>query len=260
MEGRRQRRKESLRALGEDANQRRGNSFAMLINKRLIKTALWALINLLIKLEPSLEQIESSPPRLLPPVRAGLDSQTLRDGGRSLTAQAATKVYRIASSQIQPCRTSRLCPGTWWTGQVSTRRLLVQTHRAGEKGLRARTTGSVNRDFASPEGAPKNVQKFELRAASRERKQFSPRGGALWPGPCIPISRGRAIALPWTLLGPCPHPAQQPGKNWPVFRQQGQDSQSPRLLGLHKNGVGCAKGRGSGRANPLGHGHTTSSH
>lgn len=40
MEGPRQRRKESLRALGEDANQGRGNSFAMLINKRLIKTAL----------------------------------------------------------------------------------------------------------------------------------------------------------------------------------------------------------------------------
>lgn len=71
----------SLRALGEDANQGRENSFAMLINKRLIKTALWALINRLIKLEPSLEQIESSPPRLLPLLRAGLRSQTLCGGG-----------------------------------------------------------------------------------------------------------------------------------------------------------------------------------
>lgn len=40
MEGPRQGRSESLRALGEDASQGRGNSFAMLINKRLIKTAL----------------------------------------------------------------------------------------------------------------------------------------------------------------------------------------------------------------------------
>lgn len=40
MEEPRQSREESLTALGEDANQGRGNSFAMLINKRLIKTAL----------------------------------------------------------------------------------------------------------------------------------------------------------------------------------------------------------------------------
>lgn len=82
MEAPRQRRDESLKALGEDANQGRGNSFAMLINKRLIKTALWALINRLIKLEPSLEQIESSPPLLLPPVRAGLSS-LIRCEGRA---------------------------------------------------------------------------------------------------------------------------------------------------------------------------------
>lgn len=98
--------------------------------------------------------------------------------------------------------------------------------------------------LAAGEKAPPKAREWELWAANRGRKQFSPGGGALRPGPRIFISRGRPGRLTLkTLLGPLPKssPANRQDLVYLQAARTGQPAPVFHLLGLHKNGVGCAR-------------------